>query len=791
MFQSAFESNEFKIKRIARILMYLLIDTLQDVEIPSRSPQLSISVDLDCENDNGNSNVKLLQANITKLVKEKDLDSIKNFGGIRRIIEALGTDLKIGIPNLEQDLCSQCMPSTVFLAPAPAQGFFKFLLKTCNNWIIFLQFVYAMLLLSFGIVMESPVGWHEGVITILFIIMFVLIHSFREFWLERSQKMSRKKKPLEMQQMQVDVVRGGCLWKVSISDVLCGDIVCLKMGSLVPADGLLISGEFLELDDGLDCVIDDKNPFLFYGPKVINGKGQMLVTSVGTNTVLGELLNLQVTNGILGKTPLPAQLDKLNTGTQIAGLLLSIQNLVVLFFRFKLQKKSFHFNLPDLKGKQIASKEIMDESKKIVLKPNGKISTLTASLFTSLLGVTEGIPFVIALAIGYWNKKMLSGKAIAREPLACLTMSSITTICIDITGWLTLNPMAVDVNWGKTRKEIEAWLNAGVNIILVSEDTVSVLEDIAGKCGLLPTADRLILEGVDFRNYTNEDRMDKVDKIVLIGSSSSSDMHLLVQCLKKKGHIVAMVGVKTNVIPALKEANVGITISTCSSEMVRESSDIIIMDSNLSFLVSIFRCGSCIYDNIRKYMQLELTMNIAGLLITSITTMFCGYSPITAIQFFCAYFAVTLLGGLGLLTEPPIEKLMEKPPLEQTGQLITMDIWRNVVIQALYQVVVTVACQFIGEIVISISKEVSKTMVFNIFVLCQVCNLINARQVGKKNAFEHFHRNPLFLLAVGVILVLQVAFIEIAHILVDDARLSWIQWFVCLLIGMASWGILY
>ena len=772
---------------ICKTLIYHLIVISQDLEISSASAQVSITVNLDGENDNCICDVKLQQANIAKMVKE-NFDSIQNFGGIQRIVEALGTDLEKGIPGLTQDPCSQRIDianSSPSLTQAPARGCFKSLLKTCNDWIVFLLFVYAILLLGFGIVMKSPKDWHNGVITILFIMVLVVIHSLRELWLERSRQMSRRQNTSEMHQVEVEVIRGGSSQKVSISDVLLGDIVCLERGSLVPADGLLVSGEYIKLDDDLDSIINNENPFLFYGPKVIDGKGRMLVTSVGMNTtILGDLLN-KVTYGALNKTPLPVQLDKLNTGIQITGLLLSILNLVVLFFHFMLQKKRFHFNLPDLKGKAIASKEIMDTIKNIFLTPNGKFNTFSTSILTFLFGVTEGIPFVVTLAIGYWNKKMLFGKAIVQEPLACLTMNSVTTVCIDKSGWRSINSEAAD----STKREIEALINAGVNIILVSEDDISILEDIACKCGLLPNANKLKLEAKDFQNYINEKQMDEVDKIILMGSLTPSDKVLLVQCLKKKGHTVAMVGIKTNVIPALKEADVGITIQTFSSEMVRQSSDIIIVDGNLSFLdnlVTLVRCGRCIYDNIRKYMQLELTMNISGLLITSITTMFCGNSPVTTIQLVWANIVVTLLGGLGLLTEPPSKELMEKPPLRKTEPLINMAIWRNVVIQALYQLGVLVTCQFKGQTIIGINKVVSDTIIFNIFVLCQVCNIINARQVGTKNVLQHYPHNPLFLLAVGAILLLQVAVIEISHILVADAKLTWIQWFICLSVGMVS-----
>jgi Ca2+-transporting ATPase len=267
-------------------------------------------------------------------------------------------------------------------------------------------------------------------------------------------------------------------------------------------------------------------------------------------------------------------------------------------------------------------------------------------------------------------------------------------------------------------------------------------------------------------------------------SCSPSDKLLLVQCLKEKGNRVAMVGGKTNEIPALKEADVGLVMESYSSEMARETSDIIITDGNFSFLVTIVKCGRCTYENIRKYIQFELAMTIAGLLIPSITTLSFGYSPISLIQLPWANWVSTFLGGLALITEPPTEKLMDKPPLRQTEPLITKAMWRNLASQALCQTAISVLFQIKGQAIMGINKKVSETIIFNSFVLCQVFNIVNARELEKKNVFRGIHRNPWFWVAVGVILVLQVAYIETAHILIGNGNLNWVQWFVCLLLGM-------
>ncbi|KAK9933858.1 hypothetical protein M0R45_021032 [Rubus argutus] len=336
---------------------------------------------------------------------------------------------------------------------------------------------------------------------------------------------------------------------------------------------------------------------------------------------------------------------------------------------------------------------------------------------------------------------------------------------------------------------VEACKEAGVNIILVSEDDVSKLKDFARECGIRVDSNRLVTEGESFRNSTHENRMDMVDKICVMGNSIPSDRLLLVQCLKEKGHVVAMVGVGTNDAPALKEADVGIALGTSSNEVARESSDIIMWDGNISFSVTIIGCGRCIYYNIQKYIQLELTMNIAWLLITSTTTMCSGHSAIAAILLLWTNLVVTLLGGLALLMEPPTEELMKKALVKRTESLISQAMWRNIISQALYQTVILVTFQFKGPTLPGIGKKVTESIVFNSFVLCQVFNQVNSRELEKKNVFRGIFHNLLFWVAVGVILVLQEIFVETAHILVGNARLSWAHWGICLLIGMGSWAI--
>jgi Ca2+-transporting ATPase len=197
--------------------------------------------------------------------------------------------------------------------------------------------------------------------------------------------------------------------------------------------------------------------------------------------------------------------------------------------------------------------------------------------------------------------------------------------------------------------------------------------------------------------------------------------------------------------------------------------------------------GRCINGNIHKYIQVEVTITISGLVISTVTTIIFGNAPLEAIQMIWVNLVVAVLGGLALLTEPPSQKLMEKPPIRPSEPFITNAMWRNIIIQASYQVSILLAFQFKGQAILNINEEVSKTMIFNSFLLCQLSNQFNASEQKLKNLGKGIQQNLWFWVASVLTVVLQVVFIEISHHIFGFARLNGPQWSICFLIGALSW----
>ncbi|KAG4385110.1 hypothetical protein AAZX31_12G026400 [Glycine max] len=341
---------------------------------------------------------------------------------------------------------------------------------------------------------------------------------------------------------------------------------------------------------------------------------------------------------------------------------------------------------------------------------------------------------------------------------------------------------------------VESCTNAGVKIKMITGDNVHTARAIAFECGILDDEldyedEAAVVEGFQFRNFSHEERMEKIDKIRVIARSSPFDKLLMVQCLKQKGHVVAVTGDDTNDAPALKEADIGLSMEIQGTEVAKESSDIVILDDDFSSVVTVLWWGRCVYTNIQKFIQFQLTVNVAALAINFVAAVSSGKVPLSAVQLLWVNLIMDTLGALALATEQPTSDLMKMPPVGRVEPLITRVTWRNLILQAVYQVFVLLVLQFQGRSIFGVNEKVKNTMIFNAFVLCQVFNEFNARKLEKKNIFEGLGKNKLFMVIVGLTVVLQLVMVEFLKKFANTERLTWEQWGVCVAIGALSWTI--
>lgn len=216
----------------------------------------------------------------------------------------------------------------------------------------------------------------------------------------------------------------------------------------------------------------------------------------------------------------------------------------------------------------------------------------------------------------------------------------------------------------EVKSAIESCRAAGVNIKVITGDNVHTSRAIAIECGILNVEENLdyesVVEGVHFRHYSSEERMEKINKILVMARSTPFDKLLVVQCLKQKGHVVAVTGDGTNDAPALKEADIGLSMGIEGTEVAKESSDIVILDDNFASVETALRWGRCVCYNIQIFIQFQLTVNTAALIINFVAAIASGKVPLTAVQLLWVNLEMDTLGSaLALATEKPTNDLMK------------------------------------------------------------------------------------------------------------------------------------
>lgn len=363
------------------------------------------------------------------IVEGHDVKKLKFHGGVDGLAEKLCTSVTNGL-TLDTNLLNrrQEIYGVNKFTESEPRGFWIFVWEALQDMTLMILGVCAFVSLIVGIAMEGwPKGAHDGLGIVASIMLVVFVTAISDY----RQSLQFKDLDKEKKKISIHVTRNGYRQKMSIYDLLPGDIVHLSIGDQVPADGLFVSGFSMLIDESSltgesePVMITKENPFLLSGTKVQDGSCKMLVTTVGMRTQWGKLM-ATLSEGGDDETPLQVKLNGVATIIGKIGLFFAIVTFAVLVQGLVSRKlrEGTHWSWNG------------DDALEL-------LEFFAVAVTIVVVAVPEGLPLAVTLSLAFAMKKMMNEKALVRNLAACETMGSATNICSDKTGTLTTNRMTV------------------------------------------------------------------------------------------------------------------------------------------------------------------------------------------------------------------------------------------------------------------------------------------------------------------------------------------------------------
>lgn len=293
-----------------------------------------------------------------------------------------------------------------------------------------------------------------------------------------------------------------------------------------------------------------------------------------------------------------------------------------------------------------------------------------------------------------------------------------------------------------------------------------------------------------------------IAKLKVLARAEPNDKLALVSGIQEKGYLVACTGEGLNDATSLKQANVGFAMGS-GCELAKDQADMIILDDNFGSTMVAVNWGRNIYDNVKKFLQFQMTVNITCCVFVVIASLFYGRSVLTVLHLLWINLIMDTFAALALATEPPNANNLKSRPIKASQMIMSEIMWRQILTQCIYQLVVLLIMLFLAPLMFGFpymlfnpsveDKAAGKvlmhdTVIFTTFVYLQLCNFFNCRKLGAKeiNIFEGFFNNFIFLGMVFGLFVAQYSLVQLGGKLFSVTPLTFWMHISCFAFAFGS-----
>lgn len=313
---------------------------------------------------------------------------------------------------------------------------------------------------------------------------------------------------------------------------------------------------------------------------------------------------------------------------------------------------------------------------------------------------------------------------------------------------------------------------AGITVKMLTGDNIETAYSIARELSLVGDKSEVI-NAYDIDGLSDEKVKKILQKVSVVARSTPKTKLRIVKLLKELGEVVAVTGDGVNDAPAIKHADIGISMGS-GSEITKEASDIVLLDDSFSTIVKAISFGRNIYKNFQRFIMFQLSVNFSSVFFIVISLLLGIESPFTTIQILWINIIMDGPPALTLGLENHGDTFMEDKPVKRSDDIVTKKMLFRVLLHAVYicaVLILQLKLDFIG-----CGTKGMKTVIFSTFILFQLFNAFNARELGSVSVFSTLKSNKPMLLVFGITFLLQVILSQFLGGFFGTVALSIITW---------------
>ncbi|MFH1668681.1 MAG: calcium-translocating P-type ATPase, SERCA-type [Candidatus Woesearchaeota archaeon] len=391
----------------------------------------------------------------------------------------------------------------------------------------------------------------------------------------------------------------------------------------------------------------------------------------------------------------------------------------------------------DIKGKRFAyvkgAADIMiDQCDKIWM--NGKIEKLTPKAKKEILAKGDEYAKSALRVLGFAFKELKKGEKDATYEKNLV--------------FVGLQAM-IDPPREEVKDAIAKCKKAGIKVVMVTGDLRTTAEAIAKELGIEGKS----LTGADLEKMADAELFKVVNDISIYARVNPAHKMKIVHALKAHKHVVAMTGDGVNDAPALKKADIGISMGITGTDVAKEASEMILTDDNFTSIVNAVEEGRGIYDNIRKFVNYLLSSNVGEVLVIFIGSLLGLPLPLIAVQLLWINLVTDGLPAIALGVDPVSSDAMDRPPRKLSQKIMSKGMSLTVFSMGGLIALATLVMYYVGYAFIDGPQnlELGRTMAFMTLVLLEIVRLHMVRASYHSGLFS----NKWLLGAVAISLGLQ------------------------------------